>query len=132
MKQYKAYFEGSSDFYGDVMGVINEDGERVEAEFHYDEFFDMDQFISIKDLKEDFEAELAYEIDDDYTSYYDLSDGERQVLLGVSKHDFSDVEGFNFSQDEEIKILKKELLEKLKSESDEDWDIDSVKKVLKF
>lgn len=123
----KAYFEGSSDFYGDVMGVVNDSGNRVEAEFHYDEIFDMDQFVSVEELKEALECELGYEVE--CSSYYDLNDEERQTLLTISEHDFSDVEGFNFSQDEEIKMLKDEILESI--EADEDFDTESVKKALR-
>ena len=122
MKKYHAYFEGSSDFYGDVMGIINEDGERVEAEFHYDEVFDMDRFVSVEDLKGALETELGYEVE--CSSYYDLSDEERQALLSVSENDFSDVEGFGFSQNEKIKILKDEILENVAD--DEDFDTFAV------
>jgi hypothetical protein len=127
MKQYHAYFEGSADFYGDVMGVMNDSGNRVEAEFHYDEVFDMDQFINVEDLRGALETELGYEVE--CSSYYDLNDEERQALLSVSEHDFSDVEGFGFSQNEEIKILKDEILENVAD--DEDFDTESVKKALR-
>ena len=129
----KHYFEGSSDFYGDVMGIENEYGDRIVAEFHYDEEFDMDEFINIEECKEQLADELYLEEDpEDCNSYYDLTFEEQQYLLTIAKGDFSDVE-FAMPQEEEEKILAKRIIDEVKeliSNGDENWNLEDVKEEL--